>query len=84
MLEFEHAVRTVQTTRGSVPDDVKLKFYGLYKRATVGHAPPADYAFWDLVGRSKHDAWKAVSSMTEDDAKREYVRLFNEVRAAQR
>ncbi|KAJ3160203.1 hypothetical protein HDU86_001039 [Geranomyces michiganensis] len=59
---------------GMVPSsDEKLQFYGLYKQATVGSCTTPRPSMWDVVGRSKWDAWNKVRSMSQPEAKEAYV-----------
>ncbi|KAJ3174665.1 hypothetical protein HDU87_007037 [Geranomyces variabilis] len=59
---------------GMVPsNDEKLQFYGLYKQATVGSCATPRPSMWDVVGRSKWDAWNKVRSMSQPEAKEAYV-----------
>ncbi|KAI8585009.1 acyl CoA binding protein-domain-containing protein [Geranomyces variabilis] len=59
---------------GMVPSsDEKLQFYGLYKQATVGSCATPRPSMWDVVGRSKWDAWNKVRTMSQSEAKEAYV-----------
>mmetsp|Transcript_42824 Transcript_42824/g.65775 ORF Transcript_42824/g.65775 Transcript_42824/m.65775 type:complete len:313 (+) Transcript_42824:103-1041(+) len=36
-------------------------------------------SFYDIIAKAKWDAWKKISKMSKDDAKRKYVTLFTKV-----
>lgn len=72
----------------------KLRFYGLYKQATIGNLkepnvaeepshndqrPKARPGIFDITGRLKYDAWDALSGKSKQDAMDEYVELASEV-----
>ena len=59
----------------------KARFYGLYKRATVGPAEGKRPGKFKIVERYKWDAWKACDNMSADEAKAEYIRLFESLSA---
>ena len=50
----------------SLDNNTRLHFYGLFKQATCGDASGGRPSLFDLVGRSKYDAWAlhAVGFMT--------------------
>lgn len=57
-------------------DNVKLKFYGLYKQATVGDCNIAQPWAVNIAARAKWEAWNANKGMTLDEAKQAYVDLL--------
>ncbi|CAD2220377.1 acyl-CoA binding protein [Angomonas deanei] len=54
-------------------NEVKLKFYGLFKQATVGDVNIPKPWLMDQVGRAKWDSWDKLKGMNTVDAKRMYV-----------
>jgi len=62
-------------------NDEKLKFYALYKQATEGPCSTQRPGFFDLVGKSKWDAWNALGDMSKDEAKKQYIAAFKEMEA---
>lgn len=54
-------------------NDLMLRFYGYFKQATQGPCKGGRPAFWDLVGRAKYDAHKALGGMNKQDAMKHYV-----------
>ncbi|XP_017558915.1 acyl-CoA-binding domain-containing protein 5-B isoform X2 [Pygocentrus nattereri] len=74
---FEAAVKVMR----SLPEDGTFEpsedmlamFYSYYKQATVGPCNTAKPNAWDLIGKAKWDAWKALGDMTKEQAMKEYV-----------
>lgn len=85
MNKFDKAVKYVQSGLAKeqfpndpeLSNDTKLKFYGLFKVATVGFNNTQRPGFFDFVGKAKWDAWDKVSHLTKDQAKKEYILLLN-------
>ncbi|PWN33046.1 acyl-CoA-binding protein [Meira miltonrushii] len=75
--KFDDAVKIV----GSMPkdgpvqptQDDQLKFYGLYKQATIGDVNTSRPGMMDFTGKYKWDAWKKNEGLSQDDAKSQYV-----------
>jgi len=80
---FEAAVKIIHGLPKDGPfqpsNDMKLKFYGLYKQATLGPCTASQPAFWDVVNRAKWGAWKGLGDMSKEDAMRNYVEILKEV-----
>ena len=74
---FLEAVKQAPFLNGTPTNDEKLNIYGLYKQATVGDVNTAQPYFFDVVARSKWDAWNTHKSKTMDQAKTEYVAYVN-------
>ncbi|KIM84172.1 hypothetical protein PILCRDRAFT_6454 [Piloderma croceum F 1598] len=76
---FEKAVSVVQALPKDGPiqltNDQKLEFYKYYKIATVGDVNIPRPGMFDLVGKSKWDAWKAEceKGTTKEQAWTAYV-----------
>uniref|UniRef100_A0A914VAF4 ACB domain-containing protein n=1 Tax=Plectus sambesii TaxID=2011161 RepID=A0A914VAF4_9BILA len=58
----------------------KLRFYALYKQATVGSCKGSRPGFWNVVERVKWDAWHRLEGMSEHEAMRKYIDGLREVR----
>ncbi|XP_037051026.1 acyl-CoA-binding domain-containing protein 5-like [Bradysia coprophila] len=54
-------------------NDMMLRFYSFYKQATLGSCTQPKPAFWDVVGRAKYDAYKALGNMPKERAMELYV-----------
>ncbi|TGD58283.1 acyl-CoA-binding protein [Flavobacterium humi] len=63
----------------SLPQDVMLRIYAYYKQATFGSLSSINYANQDVRDAFKNNAWLQVSHITEDEAKRHYIDLINEI-----
>ncbi|EKF30905.1 acyl-CoA binding protein, putative [Trypanosoma cruzi marinkellei] len=71
--DFEAAQVLFSTTAKHVNDTTKLKFYGLYKQATIGDVNVPKPWMMDLVGRAKWEAWNELKGMSSEEAMRRYV-----------
>ena len=62
----------------TLSNDLKLRFYGLYKQATSGECAGKRPGAFDVTKRAKYDAWAAVTKrgLSRADARREYVELL--------
>lgn len=78
-MSFDDAVQYVRNLPGGdLSNDVKLKFYALYKQATEGDVTGSQPWAVQVEARAKWDAWKKVEGKSKDDAKAEYVALLAE------
>lgn len=78
---FEQAVAGSKQLASRPDNDTLLKLYSLYKQATDGDAPadgPSNP--FDFVGKAKYNAWIKLKGITADDAKQQYVDLFNKLK----
>ncbi|KAI8075927.1 acyl CoA binding protein-domain-containing protein [Gilbertella persicaria] len=57
----------------------KLQLYSLYKQASQGDINTPRPGIFDVVGRSKWDAWKKLEGMSELEAKHRYVQMLLQV-----
>lgn len=84
--EFAHVQQCFADEADAESNEIKLKFYGLYKQATTGDTNTSSLWMMDTVGRAKWDAWNRCKGMSVMDAKRLYVneyKLMKEMRASQ-
>lgn len=72
---FEKAAEFARMHIGAMVPDQVLKFYGLYKQATLGRNTEPKPFFWNAVGRQKWDAWACHGDKTKEDAMREYIKM---------
>ena len=79
--EFEQAQIDVKQLDRRPGNDVLLRLYALYKQGTHGDADGKRPGVFDMVGRAKYDAWKALAGTSQEDAQRQYVALVAELRA---
>ncbi|XP_033625159.1 acyl-CoA-binding domain-containing protein 5A-like isoform X1 [Asterias rubens] len=75
--KFTAAVKVVQCMPKDGPFqpsyEMKKRFYGLYKQATVGPCAEPKPAFWEAIKRAKWDAWSRLGGMPKDKAMDSYV-----------
>jgi diazepam-binding inhibitor (GABA receptor modulating acyl-CoA-binding protein) len=78
---FEQSVAASKTLAQKPDNDILLKLYSLYKQATTGDAPSeGGYGMFDFVGKAKHDAWKKLAGVANEDAMQQYIDLVNQLR----
>lgn len=63
----------------SLPQDVMLRIYAYYKQATFGSLSSINYSNLDVRDAFKNNAWLQVSHISENEAKRRYIDLINEI-----
>ena len=54
-----------------------LELYGLYKQANFGDNNMRRPSIFNYIGLSKWKAWKALESMSSEDAKQAYIKLVD-------
>lgn len=67
-----------QEVSGLLPIDDKfamLKFYALYKQASLGDIQGKKPGMTQMVKRVKWEAWEKLKGMPTTDAKSEYIKL---------
>lgn len=76
--DFERAVEFVRSMppKGAEQPstELKLRFYALYKQATVGDCDSPQPSFYQFEAKSKWNAWMGVKGMAKEQAQAEYVR----------
>ncbi|KAG9014033.1 hypothetical protein FRB94_000230 [Tulasnella sp. JGI-2019a] len=81
--KFEKAVSIVNSLPSDGPiqtnNDQKLKFYSLYKQASVGDCDTTRPGFMDFTGKAKWDAWNARKGTSKETAQEEYVELLKDI-----
>jgi diazepam-binding inhibitor (GABA receptor modulator, acyl-CoA-binding protein) len=78
--QFEQAQIDVKQLDQRPGNDVLLRLYALYKQGTHGDADGKRPGVFDLVGRAKYDAWKALAGTARSDAQQQYVTLVEQLR----
>uniref|UniRef100_A0A1I7ZWB1 ACB domain-containing protein n=1 Tax=Steinernema glaseri TaxID=37863 RepID=A0A1I7ZWB1_9BILA len=77
---FQAAVDIVQKLPKEGPvttsNDQKLKFYSLFKQATIGDVNTERPGIFSFIERAKWDAWKAVEGTSKDDAMERYIEVL--------
>ena len=78
--DFQRATDFVRTpTEDLTPSrEDQLRFYSLYKQATVGPCTAAKPWFYEVEATAKWNAWNELEDMSSDEAKRMYIELLDE------
>ena len=81
---FEYCVKFINTSKpGSVKmgNEDKLKFYAIYKQATVGNNTGKRPGAMNIVARYKIDAWKKATDMglTKEGAMQMFIDEFKKL-----
>lgn len=78
---FEAAVKFVSkpTVPFKATEEIQLQLYAHYKQALQGPCDAPKPSFWDFVGKAKWEAWKALGSLSNEEASARYVELVSEL-----
>ncbi|KAL8141731.1 hypothetical protein V2J09_014763 [Rumex salicifolius] len=71
--DFEEHAEKAKTLPESTSNENKLILYGLYKQATVGDVNTSRPGIFDMKGKAKWDAWKALEGKSADEAMNDYI-----------
>lgn len=63
----------------SLPQDLMLRIYAYYKQATFGSLGSVNYSNLDVRDAFKNNAWMQISHISEEEAKRCYIDIINEI-----
>jgi acyl-CoA-binding protein len=74
--EFESAVKYVQEGPPieEITNELKLRFYGLFKQASTGPCNESAPSRLKVVQRMKWDAWNKLGKMSKEEARKEYIK----------
>lgn len=75
--EFEAAYLKASNTKIKLPPDIMLQFYAYYKQATKGNNYENPSGDIELRNAFKLNAWFQLSHLSENEAKKEYIKLVN-------
>ncbi len=74
--KFQEAYKIASETEERLPPDIMLQFYAYYKQATHGNDyRQASNDEVELRNAFKLNAWLQLNHLTEDEAKKEYIKL---------
>ncbi|KAM4626421.1 acyl-CoA-binding protein [Discoglossus pictus] len=79
--EFEKAAEEVKGLKSTPSDEEMLNIYALYKQATVGDVNTARPGMLDFKGKAKWDAWEKKKGLTQEDARSQYIKLVEDLKA---
>lgn len=75
---FQEAVEIASfMTQASLPQDVQLRLYAFYKQATFDKSNFTVTDNSDLRNAFKTNAWIQISHLTQDEAKKKYIKLIH-------
>ena len=74
-IEFEEAVKRVNSHEEPFPADFLLRLYAYYKKATNNYSRPSSKK--QIINAFKTNALFQIQNITEDEAKKEYIDLVN-------
>lgn len=77
---FDQAAIDVQSLKQKPDNSVMLKLYSLFKQSTLGPPTEARPGLMNMVARAKYDAWNAIAKTPQDEAKKQYVELVNNLK----
>ena len=80
--EFEIKAEKLRNTKIKLDNNQKLKFYGLYKVATVGKYSEKNKlkaGFFDFSTKYKNEAWEKCSVFSQEEAMIEYIKYYCEL-----
>ena len=80
--QFEQAAQDVQKLPKKPDDKTLLSLYAFYKQATTGDVTGNRPTGFDIVGKSKYDAWAKLKGTTPDMAMQAYIELVRRLQAA--
>ena len=80
--EFEDKAEKLRNITVKIDNNKKLKFYGLYKVATVGKYSEDNKlkaGFFDFTTKYKNEAWEKCSVYSQEEAMIEYIKFYSEI-----
>lgn len=82
--QFHFAVQVIKNlpkdSAYQPPDELKLRFYSLFKQATDGPNRTPQPSFYQVVARYKWDAWKQLANMSKEEAMQLYINELKKVK----
>ncbi|KAL4635394.1 enoyl-CoA delta isomerase 2, mitochondrial isoform X1 [Arapaima gigas] len=81
--DFDRAKAQLGTLKKDPGNEVKLKIYALFKQATQGPCNMPKPSMLDFVNKAKWDAWKALGTVSQEEARQKYVELITSLVAAE-
>jgi len=80
-IDFKKAVEDVKALAKRPSDSDLLLLYALFKQSENGDCEGSRPGIFDIVGRKKFDAWKALSGTSRDQAMEKYISLVTQLKA---
>ncbi|KAJ5918643.1 hypothetical protein N7466_010635 [Penicillium verhagenii] len=79
---FEAAAADVKNLKAKPTDNELLELYGLYKQATTGDNDTTKPGAFSFKEKYKWEAWTKVQGKTQDEAKEDYIKLVDQLKAS--
>ncbi|XP_029035849.1 acyl-CoA-binding domain-containing protein 6 [Osmia lignaria lignaria] len=76
---FDKAAQHLQSLASELNPTELLKFYALYKQATVGPCNISKPNWYQVEARQKWEAWKNLNDMSQDVAMNKYVQELSKL-----
>ncbi|MDT7832858.1 acyl-CoA-binding protein [Flavobacteriaceae bacterium S356] len=77
-IKFDEAFEKISALEESIAPDLMLKLYAYYKQGTSGD-PLSLNTGPDVRNAFKFNAWMQLNGMTQEDAKKEYIKLAKKI-----
>tara|TARA_B110000977_G_C10583930_1_gene301571 strand:+ start:218 stop:484 length:267 start_codon:yes stop_codon:yes gene_type:complete len=77
--DFEKAVEDIKKIANDLKKTDALQLYGLYKQANFGKNTTLKPSIFNFKGWQKWNAWTAVSELSSDEAKTQYIALVQKI-----
>jgi|TARA_B110000116_G_scaffold219175_1_gene196931 diazepam-binding inhibitor (GABA receptor modulating acyl-CoA-binding protein) len=77
-LKFTEAFNKLSELEEVLAPDIMLKLYAFYKQAAIGDAFSYDGEV-DVRDAFKFNAWTQLNGMTQEDAKKQYIKLVKNI-----
>ncbi|XP_012672374.2 enoyl-CoA delta isomerase 2, mitochondrial [Clupea harengus] len=83
MEDFNNAKEKLSGLKKDPGNEAKLKIYALFKQATKGPCNTPKPGMLDFINKAKWDAWKSLGSVSQEEAKQQYVDLITSLAGAE-
>lgn len=78
--QFDQAIADSKNLPDRPDNATLLKLYALFKQGSTGDVDGKRPGFTDMVGRAKWDAWNECKGTSQDEAKKQYIALIEELK----
>ncbi len=78
--QFEAAAAEAQKLSKRPDDKTLLTLYAFYKQATVGDVSGSRPGGFDIVGKSKYDAWAKLKGTSKEMAMQAYIEVVSRLK----
>jgi diazepam-binding inhibitor (GABA receptor modulator, acyl-CoA-binding protein) len=76
--KFNEKIIEVKTLE-SISDENKLYLYKYYKQATIGDINIERPGFFNLIGKTKWDAWNTIKGTSKEEAMNSYIQKVEDL-----